>query len=48
MAIETAETGIGSNDATMQQQRQQSNVPMRNFDTPSIGLESINEGTNFD
>ena len=44
----TAETCIGSSDAPMQQQCRQSNVPMRIFETPAIGLESIDEGTDFD
>ena len=47
MTRETAEMGIGSSDAPMQQQHRQSNVPMRIFDTPAVGLESIDEGTNF-
>lgn len=46
MTIETAETGIGSSDAPMR--LLQSNVPMRIFDTPSVGLESIDEGTDSD
>jgi len=45
---EIVETGIGSSDAPMQQQRRQSNVPMRLFDTPLVGLKSIDEGTDFD
>ena len=48
MARETAETGIGSSDAPMQQQCRQSNVPIRIFDTPLVGLESIDKGTDFD
>ena len=48
MTRETAETCIGSIDAPMQQERRQSNVPMRIFDTPPVGLESIDEGTDFD
>ena len=48
MTREIVETGIGSNHAPMQQQHWQSNVPMRIFDTPLVGLESIDEGTNFD
>ena len=32
----------------MQQQCRQSNVPMRHFYTPPVGLESIDEGTDFD
>ena len=45
---EIFETGTGSSHAPMQQQRWQSNVPMRIFDTPTVGLESIDEGTDFD
>ena len=48
MTRETVETGIGSSDAPMQQQHRQSNVPKRLFDTPMVGLESIDEGTDFD
>ena len=49
MTRETVEIGIGSSDAPMQQQRQQSNVHMRIFNTPLVGLESIDEvGTDFD
>ena len=48
MTRETAETGIGSSDAPMQQQHRQSNVPMRLFETPPVGLKSIDEGTDFD
>ena len=48
MTREIVETGIGSSHAPMQQQCRQSNVPMRLFDTPLVGLESIDEGTNFD
>ena len=48
MTRETIKTGIGSNDAPMQQQRRQSNLPMRHFDTPLILLESIDEGTDLD
>ena len=47
MTRETTETGIGSSDAPMQQQHQQSNVPMRIFDTTPVGLESIDEGSDF-
>ena len=32
----------------MQHQRRQSNVPIKIFDTPSVGLESIDEGIGFD
>ena len=48
MTREIVETGIGRSHAPMQQQHRQSNVPMRIFDTPPIGFESIDEGTNFD
>ena len=48
MTREIVDTGIGSSHAPMKQQRRQSNVPMRIFDTPPVGLESIHEGTNFD
>ena len=48
MTRETVETSIGSSDAPMQQQHRQTNVPMRLFDTPPVGLESIDEGTDFD
>ena len=47
MTREIVDTGIGSSHAPMQQQHRQSNVPMRLFDTPSVGLESIDEGTVF-
>ena len=48
MTREIVEIGIGSSGAPMQQQCRQSNVPMRLFDTPSVGLESIDEGSNLD
>ena len=48
MTREITETSIGNRHAPMQQQRRQRNVPMRLFDTPLVGLESIDEGTNFD
>ena len=48
MTREIVKRGIGSSRARMQQQHQQSNVPMRIFDTPPVGLESIDEGTDFD
>ena len=48
MTREIVEIGIGSSHAPMKQQHRQSNVTMRIFHTPSVGLESIDEGTNFD
>ena len=48
MTREIVKTSIGSNHVPMQQQRRQSNVPMSIFDTPPVGLESIDEGTYFD
>ena len=48
MTREIVKTGIGSSHAPMQQQRRQSNVPMRLFNTPPVGLKSIDEGTDFD
>ena len=45
---EIIETGIGSIHAPIQQQCWQSNVPIRFFDTPLAGLESIDEGVDFD
>ena len=48
MTGEIFETSIGSSHAPMQQQRRQSNVPMRLFNTPLVGLKSIDEGTDFD
>ena len=48
MTREIVETGIGSSHAPMQQQCQKRNVPMRGFDTPLVGLKSIDEGTDFD
>ena len=48
MTREIVETGIGSSHAPMQQQRRQSHVPMRLFDTPPVGLKSIIEGIDFD
>ena len=46
MTIETAETGIGSSDAPMR--LLPSNVPMRLFGAPPVGLKFIDEGTDFD
>ena len=48
MTREPTQTGIGSSDAPMQQQRRQRNIPVRLFDTLAVGLESIYEGTDFD
>ena len=48
MTREIVETCIGRIHAPTQQQHQQSNVPMRIFDTPPVGLKSIDEGTDFD
>ena len=48
MTREIVETSICSSHAPMQQQRRQRNVLMRLFDTPSVGLKSIDEGVDFD
>ena len=47
MTREIFKTCIGSSHAPMQQQRWKSNVPMRFFGTPLVGLKSIDEGTDF-
>ena len=48
MTREIVETGIGSSHALMQQQRRYNNVPMSLFNTPPVGLDTIDEGTNYD
>lgn len=45
---EPAVTGVGSSDGPMQQKRRESIIPMRLFDTPDVGLESIHEDTDFE
>ena len=48
MTREIIKTCIGNCHTPMQQQRRQSNVPMRISGTTPVGIKSIDEGTDFD